>query len=97
MKGFWLILATEITDQEAHLEYNRLWKPIADRYDARLKSPKYPLELKESRDTGRVLLVEFPSLDAAKSCYADPAYQDALIYAQKASRRDLLIFEGNIE
>jgi hypothetical protein len=38
MKGYWLILGTEITDQVAQDEYNRLWAPIAAKYKARLKS-----------------------------------------------------------
>lgn len=32
MKGYWLILGTEITDQAAQDEYNRLWAPIAEKY-----------------------------------------------------------------
>jgi hypothetical protein len=27
--GYWLILGTEITDQAAQNDYNRLWAPIA--------------------------------------------------------------------
>lgn len=96
MKGYWMILATEVLDQEAHVEYNRLWKPIAERYGARLKTPQTPLDLREKRNTGRVLLVEFPSLDAARSCHEDPAYQEAMTFAARASHRDLVIFEGDI-
>lgn len=96
MKGYWLILATEVSDKEAHVEYNRLWKPIAEQYGASLKTPAVPLDLKEARDTGRVILVEFPSLHDARACHADPAYQEAMVFAAKASRRDLVIFEGDI-
>ncbi|TGQ24896.1 DUF1330 domain-containing protein, partial [Mesorhizobium sp. M4B.F.Ca.ET.214.01.1.1] len=28
MKGYWLIIGTEISDQQAQAEYGRLWKPI---------------------------------------------------------------------
>ena len=96
MKGYWLILATDVSDQDAHVEYNRLWKPVAEKYGAALKTPKMPLDLVEKRNTGRVILVEFPSLKAAQECYQDPAYQEAMVFAAKASQRDLVIFEGEI-
>ncbi len=40
MKGYWLILGTEITDQAAQNDYNRLWAPIAEKYQARLNPTK---------------------------------------------------------
>jgi len=95
LKGYWLILGTSVTDQSAQDEYGRLWAPIAQKYQARLNPTNAPLQ-KESRDTSRVIGVEFPSLEAARNCYDDPAYQEALTFALKASRRDLLIFEGEI-
>jgi hypothetical protein len=38
MKGYWLILGTEITDQVAQDEYNWPWAPIAEKYQARLRA-----------------------------------------------------------
>jgi len=96
MKGYWLILGTEITDQVAQDEYNRLWAPIAEKYQARLNPTKVPPLLKEARDTARGIIAEFPSYEMAKACYEDPAYQEARQFALQASQRDLLIFEGDI-
>jgi uncharacterized protein (DUF1330 family) len=96
MKGYWLILGTEVSDQEAQAEYGRLWAPIATRYQARLNPTKIPPLLKEARNTARVIIVEFPSYELAKACYADPAYQKASQFAVKASQRDLIIIEGNL-
>ena len=36
MKGYWLILGTEVADAAAQQDYGRLWAPIAERYGARL-------------------------------------------------------------
>lgn len=96
MKGYWLILGTEVADQAAQNEYGRLWAPIAARYGARLVRDAVSPDLKVRRDTARVLLVEFPDLASAEACYADPAYAEAKEQALKASRRDLLIFEGGV-
>jgi|SRR5271165_1075651 len=85
------------TDQAAQNDYNRLWAPIAEKYQARLNPTKVPLLLKEARNTSRVIIAEFPSYEVAKACYEDPAYQEAGQFALWASKRDLLIFEGEIE
>lgn len=81
---------------EAQAEYGRLWAPIASRYGARLIKGKAAPVLLEGRDTSRVLLVEFPSLDAARACYEDPEYAAAVVWAHKAATRDLVIFEGEV-
>lgn len=94
MKGYWIILGTSIADQEAHKTYNELWRPIGEAYGARINPQATEILLKEQRNTARVLAVEFPSYEKAKACYEDPAYQDALRFALKASQRDLIIIEG---
>jgi uncharacterized protein (DUF1330 family) len=96
MKGYWLVLGTEISDQVAQDEYGHLWAPIAEKYRARLNPMKQPLLLKEARNTSRVIVVEFPSYAIAKACYEDPAYEEARRFALRASNRDLLIFEGEM-
>lgn len=47
MKGYWLILGTEITDQTAQNEYNKLWAPISEKYQARLNPTMVPPLLRE--------------------------------------------------
>ena len=96
MKGYWLVLGTEVTDQAAQDAYHRLWAPIAEKFQARLNPAKVPPLLKEARNTSRVIIIEFPSYEMAKACYEDPAYQEARQFALQASKRDLLIFEGEI-
>lgn len=97
MKGYWLVLGTEVTDKEAQAEYARLFKPIGARYGAKINSTEIVPQLIEQRaDTGRMLLVEFPSLEAAKACYDDPEYREAMTFANKASRRDLVILAGDL-
>ena len=96
MKGYWLILGTAVADQSAQAEYGKLWKPIAEKYQARLNPTTVPPLLKEARNTARVVIVEFPTYEAAKACYDDPAYQEAKEFAVKASKRDLVIVKGDL-
>lgn len=96
MKGYWLILGTEISDPAAQAEYGRLWAPIAEKYRARINPLEVPPELREARDAHRVILVEFPSYDLARACYDDPAYAEARRFARQASDRELLILRGEL-
>ncbi|MBN3726805.1 DUF1330 domain-containing protein [Burkholderia sp. Ac-20379] len=95
MKGYWVVLGGDVTDPDSQKQYGALWAPIAEKYQAKLKVLDAKTVLAEALDTQRVLLVEFPSLDAAKACYADSAYQEAKAVALKAYRRELLIVEGD--
>ena len=96
MKGYWLILGTDISDQEAQNEYGRLWKPLAEKYNARVNPQKVALVLKEARDAHRIVVVEFPSLEVAEACYGDPDYEEARRFALKAADRELILFEGEL-
>jgi uncharacterized protein (DUF1330 family) len=96
VKGYWIVLGSDVTDQEAQHIYAQLWAPIAAKYGAKLKSLDIGTVLKEAGTTKRVLVVEFPSDEQAKACYSDPAYEEAKKHALKASKRELLIVEGDL-
>ncbi len=45
----------------------------------------------------RLVIIEFPSVEIARQVYASEEYQrDILPFRQRASKSDLVIFEGNI-
>lgn len=94
MKGYWFVVSGGITDADARQEYGRLWKPIAEKYKAKINPMAEPVMMPEVHGTERVVVVEFPSLADAKACYEDPAYQEAKEFAIKASQRELFIFEA---
>jgi len=96
MKGYWLIVGTEITNEEAQAEYGKLWKPVAEKYQARINPSDVPPILKEARDARRLIVVEFPSYELATACYDDPDYRDARHFALQASRRVLVIMKGEL-
>lgn len=96
MKGYWIILGTEITDQNAQAEYGKLWSQISVKYNARVNPEKKEPILRESNLSSRVVVVEFPSYQLAIECYEDASYQEALKFALKASKRELIILEGEL-
>jgi uncharacterized protein (DUF1330 family) len=96
MKGYWLILGTEISNDSAQSEYVSLWKPLAEKYQAQINPLRVPPLLREARDAHRLTIVEFPSYELAQACYDDPAYGEARRFALQASERELLILKGEL-
>ncbi|MEX3933798.1 DUF1330 domain-containing protein [Paraburkholderia phymatum] len=96
MKGYWLILGEDVKDPDAQKRYGELWAPIAAKYDAKVRVLDTHAVLKETRTTTRVVIVEFPSYEQARACYADSAYQEAAKFALQASKRELLVLQGEL-
>lgn len=96
MKGYWIIFGSHVTDTEAQQEYGRLWGPIGEKYGAKVKVLDTSTVLKESLHTNRVLLVEFATYADAQACYADPAYVEAKAFATRASKREVMVIEGDL-
>lgn len=96
MKGYWLVLGSAVTDPAAREKYAALWAPIAELYGARVLPAGSSVDLREGTSIARCLLVEFPTIQAARDCYADPSYQTAKDFALAASDRILVIIEGDI-
>ena len=94
MAGYWMVRATAASDQDAVQEYVKLWKPIAEKYQAKILAAGGQHETVEGADMPRNLLVEFPSYQAALDCYNDPAYQAAMVFVRKAFNRELVVLEG---
>ncbi|NKB75574.1 MAG: DUF1330 domain-containing protein [Gammaproteobacteria bacterium] len=95
MAGYWLVRASESTDAEAASEYAKLWKPIAEKYQAKILVSKGEHKTVEGKDLPRNLLIEFPSYQQALACYNDPDYGEAAELALRAYDRELVILEGN--
>ena len=95
MSGYWMVKATSASDQAAAEEYVKLWKPIAEKYQAKVLASAGQHQTMEGEDKPRNLLIEFPSYQDALDCYNDPDYVAAMEYVNKAFVRDLVIIEGN--
>jgi uncharacterized protein (DUF1330 family) len=95
LKGYWIIFGTDIIDSAAQHAYSRLWAPISEKYNAKIKVLETGA-LVESHISTRVLTVEFPNYEQAKACYSDPAYDEAKQFAVRACHREMIIIEGNL-
>ncbi len=94
MAGYWIVRASEVTDQEAQRSYGQAWALLAERYGAKVIAGPGRVATKEGAPIARAFIVRFESYEQALACYEDPAYQAAAEFGKKASARDLLILEG---
>lgn len=93
MAGYWIVKGT-LVDEDAFQEYAKLWKPVSEKYGARMLTAGGKSETPEGAAHERVLIVEFDSYQTALDCYNDPDYQASLPFADKAYNRELTIVEG---
>ena len=93
MAAYWMVRGGEIKDQQALVEYGKLWGPIAERFQARIIT-KGDHQTPEGSNYPRVLIVEFPDFQQAVACYEDSEYKNAMAYANKAYDRELTIIDG---
>jgi len=92
-KGYWVAFG-DVSDPEgykAHVAANAV--PFA-RYGARFLVRGGQAERPEGAPRSRVVVLEFPSYEAALACYRSPEYAAAMARREGKALLDLAIVEG---
>ncbi len=90
------IAEINVTDPEAYKLYLAAVTPIVSRFEGKyLVRAGTVVPLEGEAPTGRVIVIEFPSLAIAKSFEASPQYLEIAPLRQKASRSRLFLVEGS--
>ncbi|HRO13766.1 MAG TPA: DUF1330 domain-containing protein [Paracoccus sp. (in: a-proteobacteria)] len=92
-KGYWIGHVT-VDDAAAYEEYRRANTVAFARYGARFLVRGAAQEVVEGSLRPRAVVIEFPSLQAARDCYRSPEYQAALALRLPCSTADIAIVEG---
>ena len=92
-KGYWVVTAN-ISDPEGFTPYRETAGAIIANHGGHAIIRGDVTELVEGQSHGRSFIVEFPSYQAAKDCYASPEYQAVIELRKDAARFDLVIAEG---
>ena len=93
-KGYMLVEVT-VHDPAAYEVYRRQVMATVEAYGGRFLVRGGPAELVEgSGAPGRVVVLEFPSPDAARSWYASPGYQAILPHRLDNSTGRMICVEG---
>lgn len=92
-KGYWVVFA-DVTDPEGYKDYVAANGKALAKYGARFMARGGKTERQEGAPRSRVVVVEFPSYDAALACYRSPEYREAMKHRQGRSTWDMAITEG---
>ena len=94
MKAYWITFYRSISDPEALAAYSALAVPAIEAGGGRILARGKAVHAYEGGLRERTVLVEFPSLEQARTTYESPAYQAAVAKLAGAVDRDLRLVEG---
>ena len=92
-KGYW-IAQVEVRDAEGYKQYTATLSDIFRKYAGRYVMRGGKAEVMEGDSHSRIVVVEFPSYQAAMVCYRSPEYAKAIALRQAAADADLIVVEG---
>lgn len=92
-KGYWVGHVT-MSDVETYKLYQQANAAPFKEYGARFLVRGGAQEVREGQARPRTVVLEFPTIEAAKACYDSAAYQAAKEIRDAVSEGDLVIVEG---
>ena len=93
MNGFWVVQSESRNNPEAAKKYSELWKPIGQKFDARILAGPDSHDCREGNNLQRLFIVSFPTYDQAVACYESAEYQEAKKFGQLAYTRSFFILQ----
>jgi len=90
----YVILQIEVTNPEKNAKYREIAAPIVEKYGGKYLARGGRMEVVEGQSLPRIVVVEFPSMDAFRQFYDAPEYQAAKALRQSATRGTMLVVEG---
>jgi uncharacterized protein (DUF1330 family) len=93
MTAYWIAHVT-VTDPDAYGAYQALAPAAFAAHGAKFLARGGASEVLEGPELARHVVIEFPSLAAAKACYASDAYQQAKASRAGAAVAHVVIVEG---
>jgi uncharacterized protein (DUF1330 family) len=92
-KGYWVAFA-DISDPEGYKAYIAENAKAFRKYGARFLTRGGKGESPEGKPRSRVVVIEFPTYEAALQCYRSPEYAKAMALRMGKSVMDLAIVPG---
>lgn len=92
-KAYW-IAHVDVHDADRYTDYVAGAKPAFERYGAKFLARGGAYEALEGKGRGRNVVIEFPSMQAAKDCYNSPEYQAAKAIRQTVAEAEMIIVEA---
>jgi uncharacterized protein (DUF1330 family) len=93
-KGYWVSVYSEVHDPEKLAAYAALAPAAIEAAGGRFLARGNAAYAFENGKIQRMVVIEFPSVDAAHAAHESAAYQEALVALDGGVSRDLRIVEG---
>ena len=94
MTAYWISVYREILDEEKVAAYAELAGPALRAAGGTFVARGLPEQTYEAGEETRTVLIEFPSVEAARAAHDSPAYQEALAALGNGAERDIRIIGG---
>jgi uncharacterized protein (DUF1330 family) len=84
-----------VTNPEAYPDYTQLSGPAVAKYGGRflIRGGRYEV-LEGGKETRRIVVIEFDTLEQARTWYSSPDYEVAKAVRQTAAISEFLLIEG---
>jgi uncharacterized protein (DUF1330 family) len=92
-KGYW-VANVDISDLEEYKKYVAANTVPFRKYGGKFLTRGGKSEMVEGKLRSRVVILEFPSFEAALACYRSPEYAAAKKLREPASVADIVVLEG---
>lgn len=92
-KAYWIAHVT-VNDAERYKDYVSTAKPAFERYGAKFLARGGAWEQFEGQGRARNVVIEFPSMQAARDCYNSAEYQAAKAIRQPVADAEMMIVEA---
>ncbi len=92
-KGYW-IAHVDVRDPERYKDYVATAAPAFERFGANSWRAAARAQAMEGPGRERNVVIEFPSLQAAKDCYNSPEYQAAKAIRLTVADAEMMLVEG---
>src|SRR4029077_16233936 len=93
-KGYW-VASVDVSNPDGYKQYVAANAVPFHKYGARFLTRGGKSELVEGKLRSRVVVIEFPSFEAALACYRSPEYAAAKKLRESASVADIVVLEGH--
>jgi uncharacterized protein (DUF1330 family) len=91
----YVVANVAVKDPVRYEDYRRLVTPTVEKYGGRFIARGGRIEVLEGDwHPGRLVLLEFPSVEQARAWWSSPEYTEAKLIRQATSEGTLLILEG---
>ncbi len=92
-KGYWIV-QVDVPDAEAYKPYLAANQAPFGQFGARYLVRGGRREVMEGSARERIVVLEFPSFEAALACYRSPEYQAATKLREGKAKADVIVTEG---